>query len=284
MRRMSTYRSLPGTTFTSSACDSRSVGRSPMTKMCQDTAPRSPSSATACGARRSAPRTTSSGGASRSVAIHSPLSALRRKDSLGWIAKGPTCGFRSPLWRRRCSVPIGTTPRTPSGCRPSREFVTVSRQRLRRPRRQQLTTPISTWDHSYAADTTATAVLGPIIGTRRPDGVSSEAKVSLWLMGVSVIVLLIACANVANLLIARTVDRRREIAVRLALGVSRARLVRQLLTESVLLAAIAAAAALFVAQWGARLVERQLLPGIVWTGTVIDGRVLAFTLAAMAIC
>ncbi|HWH51756.1 MAG TPA: FtsX-like permease family protein, partial [Gemmatimonadaceae bacterium] len=142
----------------------------------------------------------------------------------------------------------------------------------------------ATWDHSYAADTTATAVLGPIIGTRRPDGVSSEAKVSLWLMGVSVIVLLIACANVANLLIARTVDRRREIAVRLALGVSRARLVRQLLTESALLAAIAAAAALFVAQWGARLVERQLLPGIVWTGTVIDGRVLAFTLAAMAIC
>jgi putative ABC transport system permease protein len=142
---------------------------------------------------------------------------------------------------------------------------------------------VATW-RGYESDTAASALLGPIVGTRRPDGVSAEAKVSLWLMGVSVIVLLIACANVANLLIARMVDRRREIAVRLALGVSRARLARQLLTESALLAILAAAAALVVAQWGARLVEHVLLPGIVWTGTVIDGRVLAFTLVAMVVC
>ena len=140
------------------------------------------------------------------------------------------------------------------------------------------------WGPDYANDTSVSAVLGPLIATRSPNGVSPEAKVSLWLMGVSLIVLLIACANVANLLVARTVDRRREIAVRLALGVNRGRLVRQLLAESTLLAALAGALALLFAQFGARLVERVLLPGIVWTGAVLDARVFAFTLAAMIGC
>jgi predicted permease len=133
-------------------------------------------------------------------------------------------------------------------------------------------------------DSSGTIVLGSIVGTRAPDGMTAEAKVSLWLMGVSLIVLLIACANVANLLIARAFDRRREIAVRLALGVSRGRLLRMLLTEAALLAVFAATAAMVVAYWGSRFVQGVLLPGIVWAGGVLDGRVLAFTLLVTVLC
>jgi len=116
-------------------------------------------------------------------------------------------------------------------------------------------------------------------GARGQSGVPRNAGPPLRiLLGVSVFVLLIACANIANLLLARAVGRAGEMAVRLSIGASRTQLATQLLTESLLLAACGGAAAVFVAQWTLGAIA-SLLPalstaGIDWT---IDRDVLLFT-------
>ena len=105
----------------------------------------------------------------------------------------------------------------------------------------------------------------------RPDALTS-ARI---LNAVVIVILLIICANVANLMLSRAAGRRKEIAVRLSLGATRGRLVRQLFTEAVLLAALGAVCGVAVAYYGV-----QLLPPPASRADVFDGRTLAFAAVA----
>jgi putative ABC transport system permease protein len=120
-----------------------------------------------------------------------------------------------------------------------------------------------------------TAVVAPL---SQSGGVKQVRPALFILLGAVGFVLLIACANAANMLLARATVRQREIAVRLTMGASRGRLVRQLLTESILLSFIGAALALLIAFWSTRVISTlppTFLPRAQYV--ILDSQVLFFT-------
>ena len=127
-------------------------------------------------------------------------------------------------------------------------------------------------DSNAHSGVAATPLLNDIVGNIQP--------ALLTLFGAAGCVLLVACVNVANLLIARSMKREREISIRAALGAGRGRIVRQLLTESILLAALGGIAGLLLAVWGVESLAALLPTNFPRVNQLApDGRVLGFTIA-----
>jgi len=129
----------------------------------------------------------------------------------------------------------------------------------------------------YPADA---AGWGAAVVPLREETVGDVRKPLLMLFGAVVFVLLIACANVANLMLARTVDRRKEIAIRTAFGAKRTRIIRQVLSESLLISVSGGALGLIVAHFGTELVVNYFGASLPRLADIkMDGAVLAFAFA-----
>ena len=111
------------------------------------------------------------------------------------------------------------------------------------------------------SDSTARVLASALVPGRKPEGdMTTDTRVTLWLQGVSVLVLVIAIANVANLMLLRGLERRRETAVSMALGVNRMRLGRGVVLESLLIGSVAALLAVMFSRWSGPFLWSLLLP------------------------
>jgi len=146
--------------------------------------------------------------------------------------------------------------------------------------REQAQTEVNAVAQRIATQLPGNAGSGEVVALRE-QLVGGIRRALLVLLGAVAFVLLVACVNVANLLLARAAARERELAVRMALGASRTRIIRQLLLENAPLAVLGGATGLLLAWWGMKLLSSSLPATLPRFNAIrMDGRVLVFTLLA----
>ena len=208
-------------------------------------------------------RTITLNGASYEVIGVMPESFAHPQDAEVWTPMTPT-GAYGPLFTQRGSFWLTVIGRLKPG---------VSRAAAQ----SEMDAIASRLERQYPENTGLGVRLVPL----HDEIVGDVRQALLILLGAVCLVLLIACANVANLLLTRSSARQRELAIRAALGAGRVRLLRQMLTESIVLAVVGGAAGVLLAAWSIDLLQSLAPPGLPrLSGIQIDLRVLGYALAA----
>ena len=204
-------------------------------------------------------------------------SSIRLDDEPYTVVGVMPANFKFPDWAQLWT-PMGWTAQE-RAVRGNHNYMVIGRLQSGATMQQaqaEMNTISARLQRQYPADD---AGWGAVLIALRKQLVGDVRPALLVLLGAVAFVLLIACANVANLVLAKTVSRRKELAIRAALGASRARVLRQVLAETVLLALGGGALGLLLAHFGVRLIVDFLSAQLPRAAEItLDGWVLAFTL------
>ncbi len=188
------------------------------------------------------------------------------------INNDPAGGQLGQPWYKSFNASLGLIARVPSG-------TSIDPVLVRSTTAYRHMSPIP----GFGFDTAATILAGPIVEARGPGDPQREVAIGLRVAGVALVLLLVACANVATLLLVRATQQKREIALRLALGATRGRIYAQAFTESALLATAGGVVAIGLSWWGGTALRKLLLPNIRFATGALDLRVVGVTIAIAVI-